>query len=326
MLEPKISVIVPIYNVEKYLIRCVESILNQTYKNLEIILVDDGSPDKCPTICDEFAKKDSRIIVVHKKNGGLSDARNAGLDIATGEYIGFVDSDDYISENMYEVLLQRILKNDADMAICNYLSVDENYELVSEKNVVLPIEDGSSTFDDFMKGYTGKYGWYYVVAWNKLYKRKLFNKLRYPLGKKHEDEFLIHHILDQCEKIECVREGLYYYMQRPGSIMAEQFNIKNLDLGDALIDQYYFAKTKHYTILKNYVVKRLSYKMENWKDKGERDEKYQAKYHELRKKAKFLLYEKTAWEDYSMRTKIYYRLELLHPEFAKMIRKYFGRI
>ena len=114
--NPKISVIVPVYKVEKYLDKCVESIVNQTYKNLEIILVDDGSPDNCPAMCDEWAEKDERIRVIHKENGGLADARNAGMDIATGDYIGFVDSDDWIEPNMYEVLLKNALKYDADIS------------------------------------------------------------------------------------------------------------------------------------------------------------------------------------------------------------------
>ena len=111
--NPKISVIVPVYKVEKYLDKCVESIVNQTYKNLEIILVDDGSPDNCPAMCDEWAEKDERIRVIHKENGGLADARNAGMDIATGDYIGFVDSDDWIEPNMYEVLLKNALCMDS---------------------------------------------------------------------------------------------------------------------------------------------------------------------------------------------------------------------
>ena len=114
-MNPLISVIVPIYNVEKYLARCVDSIVNQTYKNLEIILVDDGSPDRCPQMCDDYAEKDSRIKVVHKKNGGLSDARNAGMAVATGEYISFIDSDDWIETSMFELLLNNIFQYDCEI-------------------------------------------------------------------------------------------------------------------------------------------------------------------------------------------------------------------
>ena len=121
-----ISVIVPIYNVEKYLDRCVESIINQTYKNLEIILVDDGSPDNCTQMCDDYAKKDSRIRVVHKENGGLSDARNAGMEVATGEYVSFIDSDDYISLDFYETLFQTMIDNDSDIVECSVVKFYEN--------------------------------------------------------------------------------------------------------------------------------------------------------------------------------------------------------
>ena len=123
---PLISVIVPIYNVEKYLDRCVDSIINQTYKNLEIILVDDGSPDNCPQMCDDYAKKDSRIKVVHKENGGLSDARNVGMEVATGEYVSFIDSDDYISLDFYETLLETIVDNDSDIVECGVVKFYED--------------------------------------------------------------------------------------------------------------------------------------------------------------------------------------------------------
>lgn len=325
MIQPKISVIVPIYKVEKYLVHCVNSIIEQTYRNLEIILVDDGSPDSCPFICDEFAQKDPRIIVIHKENGGLSDARNAGLDIASGEYILFVDSDDYISVNMCEILLNRLLKYDADMAICNYLRVSEKQELICEKNSILPIKDECLDADAFMEGYTGNYGWYYVVAWNKLYKKELFDQLRYPFGKRNEDEFIIHHIIYRCKKIACTKDGLYYYTQRSGSIMAQQFSVKNMDIGEALIDQYNFAKLNHHILLKNYAVERLSYKMEGWKIYAEQDNICKLKYDELRKNSRFLLYERSAWRSYGFVGRTYYRLELLFPCFAKTLWKLLHR-
>ena len=132
-MEDLISIIIPVYKVEKYIYKCIDSVLNQTYKNLEIILVDDGSPDKCPEICEEYAKKDNRIKIIHKKNGGLSDARNAGLKVATGKYIGFVDSDDYIEKDMYQVLYNNIIKTNSDISIVNLKEVKEN-EII-ENNV-----------------------------------------------------------------------------------------------------------------------------------------------------------------------------------------------
>ena len=139
MYKPLISIIVPIYKVEKYLKKCIQSIMNQTYLNFELILVDDGSPDDCPMICDNYAKLDNRIVVLHKQNGGLSDARNAGLDVARGEYIGFVDSDDFIANNMYEKLLSGLLAEDADMAVCNFSYVDENYRFLDKRNLSMPV-------------------------------------------------------------------------------------------------------------------------------------------------------------------------------------------
>ena len=120
---PKVSIVVPIYNVEKYLEQCIDSIINQTLKEIEIILVDDGSPDNCPQICDDYVKKDSRIKVVHKTNGGLSSARNAGIEIATGDYIGFVDSDDYIELDMYEKMYNIAIENNVDFVMSDYYSV-----------------------------------------------------------------------------------------------------------------------------------------------------------------------------------------------------------
>ena len=318
--QPLISIIVPIYNVERYLEKCIESILTQTYTNLELILVDDGSPDRCPVICDEFAKKDNRIVVIHKKNGGLSDARNAGLDIAQGKFIGFVDGDDYIDPQMYEILFDALFKNDADMSICNYVKVNEQYELITEKNNILPIKDACISPDEFMHGYTGKYGWFYVIACNKLYRKKLFDKCRYPIGKQHEDAFLIHHIVYNCRKIACIKAPLYYYVEREGSIMSKK-NIKNMDLCEALIDQYFYAHKHKRCILKEYAVRRLSFEMEKWAEISDNNVDIKKKYHQLRKKAFFLVWEKKAWQGYSASAQIYYRIGIVSPSIAKIMRK-----
>ncbi len=136
MKQALISIVIPVYKVEPYLSKCIDSILAQTYTNLEIILVDDGSPDNCPKICDEYAKLDNRIIVIHKENGGLSDARNAGIRIVTGEYIGFVDSDDYIDAKMYEILAQKITKYEADISICSYIKIFEKSEKKLYKKLI----------------------------------------------------------------------------------------------------------------------------------------------------------------------------------------------
>ena len=136
MSKPLLSIIVPVYNVEKYIERCIKSILNQSFTNFELILVDDGSPDNCGKICDEYKKKDSRIKVIHKKNGGLSDARNAGIERAKGEYIAFVDSDDFINKYMYEILYKNAKKWDADISICNFKMVCENDRIDEDISVI----------------------------------------------------------------------------------------------------------------------------------------------------------------------------------------------
>ena len=288
---PLISIIVPVYKVEKYLKKCIESILYQTYKNYELILVDDGSPDCCPVICDNYSEKDDRVTVIHKQNGGLSDARNAGMAIAKGNFICFVDGDDYVSEDFCELLLNAVLKSNADMAICNYLVVDENGNSIQEKNAHLPIKDECISSQEFIKEYCGKYGWYYVIACNKIYKRELFENVKYPVGKQHEDAFVIHHLVSRCKRIACVKKALYFYVQRQGSIMSQK-SVRNMDLGEALIDQYKFAKKNKNIILRKYAARRLSFELEKWITICKDNPKASQKYKELCKQAHFLIYEK----------------------------------
>ena len=223
-----VSVIVPIYKVEAYLEKCIKSIQNQTYTDLEIILVDDGSPDGCGAICDRYAEEDARIKVIHKENGGLSDARNKGLDIAVGEYILFVDSDDYIHPQMVEILLHHLKKTEADIAVCSFSQVEVKEEVVfpqyhtaglieyEEADAQIEIFDGVAVMNNLQ--YKNLLT---VVAWNKLYKAELFEKLRYPKNRLQEDEFFVHHILHLCKKTVYITKELYYYVQRSGSIMGE---------------------------------------------------------------------------------------------------------
>lgn len=237
-----ISVICPVYNVEKYLPKCIESILSQTYENLEVILADDGSTDNSGKICDEYAEKNGRIMVIHKENGGLSDARNAGIDAANGAYIFFVDADDYIQNDTIEKLYNRIIKDGSDMAICNFKYVDENYSDIPEKNIKTPINDELLSTRECLMKLGGFKHWYYAVAWNKLYKRELFKDIRFPKGKSHEDEFVAHYIIGKCGSVSCVKEPLYYYVQRTGSIMAESISMKRLqDASEALFDRARYA-------------------------------------------------------------------------------------
>ena len=203
----KISVIVPVYNVEKYLPRCIDSILNQTYKNLEIILVDDGSPDNCPAICDEYTQRDSRIKVIHKENGGVSSARNAGLDVATGEYIGFVDSDDWIATNMYEFLINSLTEQKADISICNFHSVDINGN--SYNNV--QYFGGIFFQDEILNKYLSD-SLCTPCVFNKLFNAQTIGGIRFDLSKKIGEDFLFNYfVFKNAKKIVTVEDLLYYY-------------------------------------------------------------------------------------------------------------------
>jgi len=257
--EPLISVIVPIYNVEKYLNRCIDSIINQTHRNLEIILVDDGSPDNCPKICDEYAKKDNRIIVIHKKNGGLSSARNAGLDICNGEYVSFIDSDDFISNCFIEILLRVLVENKSDISECKFLKFKENEEQIlldtinEYKNV---LTDTSSIFDsrqmqlklfdfDCVN---------HVVVWNKIYKKDIYKGLRFPNGKIHEDEYTTYKAFSNAKTVAIINKELYFYRYVNTSIMGRKFNEKRLDILEAYEEKKEFYRDDN-EILKLVVLK-----------------------------------------------------------------------
>lgn len=270
-----ISVIVPIYNVEKYLEKSIRSIMEQTYKELEIILVDDGSSDHCPQICDQFAKEDSRVQVIHKKNGGLSDARNKGIKHALGEYLVFIDSDDYIAPNMIEQLYQRIIWDHSDMALCNIAFVDEKGEFLQYDSS--QVEDSVVDEEQFWREYYGDNHIYCVVAWNKLYSRRIFEGIQYEEGKKHEDEFIIHKIVSQCKRISFLKEKYYYYVKHPNSIMNNNFSVKNLDYSEAFFNRSrYFRKNKQQELAEVNLIGSIGamqagYRVLNKKDKLVRD-------------------------------------------------------
>lgn len=216
-----ITVIVPIYKTEKYLQRCVDSIINQTYKNLEIILVDDGSPDNSGQICDLYAKLDKRVKVLHKKNGGLSDARNAGIDIAQGEYISFLDSDDWIDERYIDRLYQLLINSNSDISVCNF--VRTSHENIQVDNAKIEVYEYSNF--QALEQLFGEYNVQMVTAWGKLYKRELFIDIRYPVGRIHEDEYTTYKLIYLAKKIIFTREKLLYYWQRNDSIMGIGINI-----------------------------------------------------------------------------------------------------
>lgn len=229
---PKISIIVPIYNVEDYLPRCIDSILAQTFSDFELILVDDGSPDNCGEICDEYAKKDDRIVVIHKENGGLADARNAGIAVAKGEYFGFIDSDDWIDPNMYQVLYNIATKNDADISECSFAQCSDNITINQPQKIV---EKEFTKEDAIIQLYSGDvYGT--IVVWNKLYRNVLFNELKFQTGKICEDQYIIPKLFYSANRIVSCDYIGYYYFYRENSIMNSGFSAKRLDAVRAFKD------------------------------------------------------------------------------------------
>ena len=226
----KISVIVPVYKVKDCMDRCIASIIEQTYSNLEIILVDDGSPDECGQLCEAWSEKDSRIEVIHKKNGGLSDARNAGLSVATGDYISFIDSDDYIDNRFYEILLDALNSTNADIAECDRNDIYNNDIVVTNSADEISIEEYSPK--DAM-GLLIENRILYQTVWNKLYKKSVIADLVFEKGKIHEDEFFTWQVFARCEKIAKVKAALYNYVHRENSIMEQKISAANLDCLEA---------------------------------------------------------------------------------------------
>lgn len=226
-METAISVIVPIYRVEKFLPQCIESVLNQTFTDFELILVDDGSPDRCPAICDEAAERDARVRVIHQANAGLSAARNAGIEAAHGAWLSFVDSDDYIAPQFYEKLYQTAQRTDADCVMCSVQNVDESGKLID--SALMRVADEVKTGREVLRKIGRDDVTPYLTAWNKLYRRKLFNTLRYPAGRQNEDVFVFAELFCQVQRAVCVAEPLYFYRKRIGSIMNSVVTLRNLD-------------------------------------------------------------------------------------------------
>lgn len=251
---PLISVIVPIYKVERYLDRCVQSIVDQSYKHLEIILVDDGSPDHCPSMCDAWAARDSRIKVIHKENGGLSDARNAGMAIAGGEYIGFIDSDDYISPAMYQLLLERLQVDGSDISACG---VDMVYEDGSAHQMLTP-EDSCVLSAEAAVEAVVRESWLKQPVWYKLYKAELVRDIRFPVGKYHEDIFWTWQAVARAQKVSIFDTPCYYYVQRSGSIMAEKYTPRRLDAIEAKQQRLAYL-IKEYPRIAEYARKDLAF-------------------------------------------------------------------
>lgn len=222
-----ISVIVPVYKVEPYLRRCVDSILAQTYTDFELILVDDGSPDSCGAICDEYAGKDSRVRVIHQENGGLSAARNAGIDLARGEYLTFVDSDDWVHSEYLAYLYRAIQDKNVLLSSCGFIRTNKKIE-DAQTAFSCAVLDGSSWYkEDHING---------VIACAKLYHKSLFQTLRFPVGRLHEDEFTTYKLLHLAGNVSVIDIKLYYYFANEAGIMGAPYSVRRLD-GLAAIEE-----------------------------------------------------------------------------------------
>ena len=232
-----ISIIVPVYKVEKYLVKCVDSIINQTYSNLEIILVDDGSPDMCPKICDKYAEKDSRIKVIHKENGGLSDARNHGIDIATGDYITFIDSDDFYELDLFEKFIENITNKDCDIYCFKTKEIYENnqsYEFSKNKNIVNI--NNIHCMKDILD---------YKIVCNKIFARKLFINTRFPIGKNFEDIGTTYKLILNSKNIIVDYSEYYGYLKRNDSITGSMTQKSIMDRIYLENERFEFIKEKY---------------------------------------------------------------------------------
>lgn len=254
-----ISVIVPVYNVEKYLEKCINSIINQTYKKLEIILVDDGSTDNSGKMCDDFAKKDKRIKVIHKENGGLSDARNFGIDVAVGKYIAFVDSDDFLKEDFYEYLMNLKEKTNSDIIECSFIRAYEEdldmFEFPSRKEEAI-VTTGNTGALELLMSDDDEISTNSVVVWNKIYKKELFDGIRFPKGKTHEDQFTTYKLLAKCESFTTSNQFKYGYFQRKNSIVNKTFNIKRFDTFEAFDNFLKYFDENNYKDFKEKILRR----------------------------------------------------------------------
>lgn len=314
-----LSVVVPVYNVEKFLKPCIESILCQSFTDYELILVNDGSKDRSGEICNYYSKKDNRIKVIHKNNGGLSSARNAGIDIASGEYIAFIDSDDYIRNDMFEILTKLAIENKADIVQCEYKKVYDNIKKYFKNNIndevklVNNLEVLSWLYNNQRTVST-------IVAWSKIYRKDLFSEIRYPNGKIHEDEFTTYKLLYKSKKIVYTNQELYFYRQRNNSIMGAKYNKNRLALLEALNERLLFFKDKIYfkeiyvMTVKQYCNYLLTdyylYKEANCDDK--------TTLNEIRKQGKSVYYEVLKYDKMAVKFKL--TLFLISPVLLEKIR------
>lgn len=233
----EISIIVPVYNVERYLSRCIDSILAQTFPDYELILVDDGSPDSCGAICDQYAKKDNRIQVIHQQNGGAASARNAGLDIAEGEWIAFIDSDDWIHPDYLRILFEVAGQKNADIVACRYALIHDN--AIVDDSQMFPVFSAEDREEYWIHDRVGA-----VVPWGKLYRRELFAELRFPNGRTAEDEYVSYKVLFGCKNLVVLDNRMYRYFVNVNSVSRNNYIQRLPDVLEAFkLHEEYFKNS-----------------------------------------------------------------------------------
>lgn len=240
----EISIIVPVYNLENVLLRCVHSILNQTFTHFELILVNDGSTDESGKLCDELARHDARIKVIHKKNGGVASSRNAGLNIAQGKFIGYVDNDDYINKHMFATLYDIAIKNESDIVVCDYVNVKEDEHVDIDAHVESAGLHHFTNQEAVDQIYI-KRDATFVYPWNKLYRRHLFTNIRYEEGNLYDDESVAHKLLYESKKTTYLQSTFYYYVTRKGSMVNSPFHVGKFGRIYALKDREVFLRKKN---------------------------------------------------------------------------------
>lgn len=326
---PKISVIVPVYKVEKYLKRCVDSILSQTFTDFELILVDDGSPDNCPTICDEYEKRDNRVRVIHQANGGLSAARNAGIDWAfansDSEWLTFIDSDDWVHEKYLELLYKAVIETGASVSVCAYQMTSGEEVEVSEDNSTFTVQETEHFFcgDKVLS----------IIACGKLYKKKDFLHIRYPIGRLHEDEFTTYKILFMYPQIVFIDKPLYAYFQNAEGIMRSNWTPKRMDAFDAMEEQINFFAANNYNLALHQVIRgymRVFKKVKMLKKEKPINQEKLLLYQIRQKKAKHYLKilnpddpkdEYVLFQIYPRRMQLYIRWRALKNKIKKLFRQ-----
>lgn len=316
---PTISVIVPVYKVEPYLRQCVDSILSQSFRDFELILVDDGSPDNCPKICDEYAMRDCRIKVLHKENGGVASARNAGFKAANGTYISFIDPDDWVKPEFLDEMLKSLQRENADMVLCGTV------RFLKDGSVTEEIRPNRQSYELDKIQVLMTYGyWYYAVLWNKLYRHEVFDGVHFPESYIHEDEAVLHRIIANSRKITMIPQVLYVYRQSDDSIMRREFNINRTDMLTALADRIVFSYQQSWIDVYSVTSKKYAEMFFDYYFRFPRtaeNEKYFRRMEDSLKTAlPFILKSKTV----SLRHKIYLSIIRFNPRLYTTLRRFKG--